>query len=329
MKTPVLLIMFTRWNTLEKVFEQVRKAQPEKLYLYQDGPRADCKEADMEGILKCRDIVSQIDWDCEVIKKYMEKNVGCDPGSYYAYKWFYSEEDKGIILEDDAVPSQSFFLFCEELLEKYENDKRIYRICGANIEGISDISSSYSFSRKGSTGSWATWKRVADMWDESYSFLDDENELDLLKSKFENDDYYQEWLKGAIFHKNTGVPYYETIFDENKIINDMLDIIPGKNLVTNIGLTYDAVHNKVNPRTMPSALRKYFGAPRYELDFPLTHPKEVTENMHYTNSINRMMGWGHPGLRFVRRWESRVKRIAFGTKEERKQLLKNVVKVKK
>ena len=167
------------------------------------------------------------------------------------------------------------------------------------------------------------------MWDESYSFLDDENELILLQSKFENNDYYKSWLEGAIVHKKTGVPYYETIFYENKIINDMLDIIPGKNLVTNIGLTYDAVHNKANSRTMPRALRKYFGAPRYELDFPLTHPKEVTENMHYTKSINRMMGWGHPGLRFIRRWESRVKRIFFGTKEERKHLFKSIVKVKK
>lgn len=326
MKTPVLLIMFTRWHTLQHVFEQVRAAKPEKLYLYQDGPRPDRYDADMEGIMRCREIVSKIDWDCQVITKYMESNLGCDPGSYYAYKWFFSEESKGIILEDDAVASLSFFRYCEELLDRYENDNRVYRICGANVEGKSNSGKSYFFSRKGSTGSWATWTRVADMWDESYSFLDNDTELELLKSKFENEDYFKSWLKGAIAHRDTGVPYYETIFYENKLINNMLDIIPDKNLVTNIGLTGDAVHNNANVRLLPRATRKYFNAARYELEFPLTHPDTVAENMHYTKSINRMMGWGHPGLRFMRSWESRIKRLIYGSKDDRKKLFQALLR---
>lgn len=32
---PVLLIFFTRADTFSKVFEQVKKARPSKLYLYQ------------------------------------------------------------------------------------------------------------------------------------------------------------------------------------------------------------------------------------------------------------------------------------------------------
>ena len=321
MKTPILLIMFTRWQTLEKVFEQVRLARPAKLYLYQDGPRkGDRYESDMEGIMKCREIVSNIDWDCEVIKWYMEENQGCDPGSFYTYKRFFTEEEKGIILEDDAVPSLSFFRYCEELLDRYENDERVYRICGANIEGISKTRNSYLFSRKGSTGSWASWGRVAKMWDDSYGFLDNTQELKELEKKFESKDYFKSWLRGAIAHRDTGKAYYETIFYENKLINGMLDVIPAKNLVSNIGLTSDAVHNK-NHLKIPKALQKYFGAPRYELEFPLRHPDEVTENMHYTRSINRMMGWGHPGLRMLRRWETRFARLTKGNKDDRRELL--------
>ena len=320
MKTPVLLIMFTRSSTFEKVFEQVKIAKPEKLYLYQDGPRQERYDSDMAGIMKCREIASEINWDCQVKKQFMESNQGCDPGSYYAYKWFFSQEQKGIILEDDAVPSQSFFRYCEELLDKYEHDQRIYRICGANIEGQSNTGNSYFFSRKGSTGSWATWSRVAEKWDESYSFLDNPGEIELLRSKFENKDYFNSWLEGARAHRDTGVPFYETIFYENKIINNMLDVIPDRNLVTNIGLTTDAVHNNRNANYLPKVLRDYFGAERYELFFPLKHPETVEENMHYTNSINRMMGWGHPGLRFLRRWETRFRRLIYGDKTERMEL---------
>ena len=318
--------MFTRWKTLEKVFRQVREARPEKLYLYQDGPRADRYDEDMAGLLKCRAIVSNIDWECQVIRRYMDTNQGCDPGSYYAYKWFFTEEPKGIILEDDAVASQSFFHYCEELLDRYENDRRIYRICGTKVEGRSDTGYSYFFSRKGSTGSWASWSRVAEMWDDSYAFLDDEDEMARLKEKFESEDYFNTWLKTAKDHRDAGYPYYETIFYENKTINNMLDIIPDCNLVSNIGLTEDAVHNNSNAKMMSHALRSYFDAPRYELGFPLNHPPEVTENMHYLDSINKMMGWGHPFIRYARTWESRVKRLIYGGREEHRKLIKAVLR---
>ena len=326
MKTPILLIMFTRWSTLEKVFQQVKLAQPERLYLYQDGPRRESYSEDMEGINRCREIVSNIDWNCKVITKYMESNQGCDPGSYYAYKWFFSMEDKGIILEDDAVASLSFFKYCEELLDRFENNNLIYRICGANVEGISNTGNSYFYSRKGSTGSWATWSRVAEMWDEHYSFLDNAEELRLLEKRFENHDYYNSWLKGAIAHKSTGVPYYETIFYENKIASGMLDVIPDRNLVTNIGLTNDAVHNN-SLRFMPKAIKKYFNAERYDLEFPLKHPDIIEENMHYTNSVNRMMGWGHPFLRTFRKFETAMKRLILGNKEDRKYVFNKIKEI--
>ena len=35
----VLCVFFVRPDTFAKVFEQVKKARPSKLFLYQDGPR--------------------------------------------------------------------------------------------------------------------------------------------------------------------------------------------------------------------------------------------------------------------------------------------------
>ena len=47
----------------------------------------------------------------------------------------FEKEDRGIVLEDDDVVSDSFFYFCEELLEKYKDDERINMICGMNHLG--------------------------------------------------------------------------------------------------------------------------------------------------------------------------------------------------
>ncbi len=81
---PVLILFFNRPQQLSQVFEQVKKARPSRLFLYQDGAR---NERDLPGIKACREIVSQIDWECEVERLYQEKNFGCDPSEYISQKW--------------------------------------------------------------------------------------------------------------------------------------------------------------------------------------------------------------------------------------------------
>ena len=139
----VLILFFNRPEPLKLVFEQVKKARPSKLFLYQDGPRC---EKDMPGILACREVMSDIDWDCEVYTNYQRENAGCDPSNYRAQRWAFSIVDKCIIFEDDSIPSVSFFQFCKELLDKYENDTRISMIAGFNPEETTQgISSDYFF----------------------------------------------------------------------------------------------------------------------------------------------------------------------------------------
>ena len=127
----VLILFFNRPNQLGQVFEQVKKARPSRLFLYQDGPRG---EKDMPGILACREVVSDIDWECEVHKLYQEKNYGCDPSEFISQKWAFSMSDKCIVLEDDDIPSICFFHFCKEMLDRYEHDTRITMISGFNVE---------------------------------------------------------------------------------------------------------------------------------------------------------------------------------------------------
>ena len=63
----VLILFFNRPEHLKKVFEEVRKARPSRLFLYQDGPRS---EKDLDGIMKCREVVDNIDWECDEQRMY-------------------------------------------------------------------------------------------------------------------------------------------------------------------------------------------------------------------------------------------------------------------
>ena len=52
----------------------------------------------------------------------------------HSISWFFEQEPEGIILEDDCVPSLSFFGYCTTLLKKFRNDERIGHISGSNYQ---------------------------------------------------------------------------------------------------------------------------------------------------------------------------------------------------
>ena len=137
----VLMLFFNRPDSFRQVFEEVRKARPSRLFLYQDGPRG---AQDMEGIMACRQIAEQVDWECDVRRNYQQHNQGCDPSGYLSHKWAFSLADKVMVLEDDVVPSQSFFPFCKEMLDRYEHDQRVGMIAGFNVDEVTpDVPYSY------------------------------------------------------------------------------------------------------------------------------------------------------------------------------------------
>ncbi len=304
----VLLIFFTRADVFEKCFEAVRAVKPRRLLLWQDGPREN-RPDDIENIEKCRKIAENIDWDCEVHKCYNEKNYGCDPSTFYAHKWAFSIVDKLIVLEDDVVASSDFFRFCKELLDKYENDERIARICGMNEIKNFKCEDSYFFSKIGSVWGWATWKRVADTWDEDYSFLADENAMSLIRNYRSGDrsyPHYEEVCKG---HKTEGVPHWETIQTYARYFNSQLNITPAKNLVKNIGLGEESTHSKTEIQCLPKQIREAFYCDAESLEFPLRHPKYVIDNVEYKNQLYKRIGKGHPLIQKKLRAESILLRI--------------------
>lgn len=164
---PILIIGFNRLDTFQKVFDQVKKVKPLKLYLAVDGPRA----GNAEDIQKCAsvcEISRQVDWECDLHTLFRKENVGCGRGPSEAISWaFETCGDRLIILEDDCVPVDSFFPFCDELLERYKEDERVWLIsanCYYKVEnGFKD--SDYVFSNFAHTHGWATWKRCWEQFD--------------------------------------------------------------------------------------------------------------------------------------------------------------------
>ena len=299
----VLMLFFNRPNFFQQVFDQVRKARPSRLFLYQDGPRGD---RDLPGIMACRDIVSdeQIDWECDVQRHYCERNQGCDPSEYLAQKWAFSMADKCIVLEDDDVPSQSFFPFCKEMLDRYADDPRVTMIEGFNIDEVTkDCPDSYFFTSSFAISGWASWRRVVDQWDADYAFMDDPWTVHQLDSLVRERRFRSDFLRMCRDHKAAGKPFYESIFWASMLLTGGLAIMPRVNLVSNIGLSTESTHTSFSLATAPKGYRRIFTMQRHELDFPLTHPRHLIENVDYKTRLYRTYAWGHPWIKIGRSFE--------------------------
>lgn len=233
LRTAVLFMIFNRPDTTKQVFEAIRKAKPPRLYVAADGPRAD-KAGEGEKCEKTRQIAMQVDWDCEVKTLFRDKNLGCKYAVSGAIDWFFENEEEGIILEDDCLPSQSFFWFCEVLLEKYQNDLRVWHIAGYNHYPERIKKSSYFFTRMPSIWGWATWK---DRW-KSYNISIPE-EQKMLRF-LENQSMNRHWQK--IFGRIELVDTWDFQWGHCVLVNNGLSVRPSVNLIRNIGFGDGATH---------------------------------------------------------------------------------------
>lgn len=273
----VLCIFFARPEQFQQCFEQVRKVRPRVLLLWQDGPRVG-RDDDVENIKQCREIAENIDWECEVYRNYHDENMGCDPSTFYSHKWAFSIVDKCIILEDDLVPSESFFTFCKEMLDKYENDTRIDRICGTNLLSSYDIPYDYFFSRTGNSWGWASWRRVAEKWQEDYRFMESDYAITRMRALQESLKLHLIWEQECLTHKGENIPYWEHIIGAQTLLNSGLVIYPRVNMIKNIGLAENSTHAPADVSVLPKYVREYFNRESCELQFPLKHPEYILED---------------------------------------------------
>jgi len=272
---PVLLVVFNRPETTQRVFDEVRKAQPRKLYIAADGPR---NEDDENRCLLVKEIFKNVDWPCEVKALYRDQNLGCKIAVSSAINWFFQNEEEGIILEDDCLPSQSFFEYCDNLLEKYRNDERVYLISGYNKQNIWRPSSAdYFFSNLGGIWGWASWRRAWRHFDLEMKSLDEfisqKKFQHLLGKRLGN--LRQTQMLAARGGKGMSAWDYQWGFARH--FNSGMACVPTKSLIENIGFGEDATHTKINI----SAIRVC----RHEIDFPLRENPIVVADADYDNKF--------------------------------------------
>lgn len=274
LSTPIVLIIFNRPDFTQTVFETIRIAKPKKLLVIADGPR--CPEEN-EKCQKSREIINQIDWNCELLINFSEINLGCGIRVSSGLSWAFSEVEEAIILEDDCLPSPSFFFFCERLLERYRDDIRIMHICGTNFQfGRRRSSYSYYFSKYPYIWGWASWRRAWKHYDYHIKTWPEFKKSDKLKLVCEDQAEQRMWtLRLDLIHKDAkrintwDRQWFYTCWFQNGF-----SIIPESNLVTNLGVGHsDATHKS----TYSPWVEPWLKWPTYDI-WEIKHPPSVIKN---------------------------------------------------
>jgi len=278
----VLFVVFNRPDTTAQVMEAIRRAKPPRLYVAADGPRD--KPGEHERCLEARRIATEVDWPCEVKTLFRSENLRGPNAVSGAINWFFEHEEEGVILEDDCLPSQDFFTYCAELLERYRTDPRVMSICGACFADKRFGEYDYYCSYYADVWGWATWRRAWNLYDRhltGWEAVKHSGLLDALDAPVKD-----HWTKvfSAISEgrrDHWDYPWMFTVMQQRAVA-----LHPRTNLISNLGFRADASNTRARPGRVsrsPLAARALG-----QLRFPLHHPPTLEPTREFEDIVNRV-----------------------------------------
>lgn len=268
-KVPIIFLIYNRPDITKQTLKMISTYQPECMYVVADGPK---NSQDNELCNQTRALFDNLDWDCKVFKNFADTNLKCGVRVSSGISWAFETCDKAIILEDDCLPDSTFFRFCEELLEKYEDNPRIGIISGTQRQINLDIKESYYFSKLPNIGGWATWKRTWQTYDFNMSNWPKYRKILWLFKQTGSLAYARKRRKinDKVYNGQIDTWAYQFTFMSWQ--QNLINISPKSNLISNIGFDSRATHI-----TDPS--HKYSANPTIPIEFPLIHPNFIIQNI--------------------------------------------------
>jgi hypothetical protein len=267
---PVIITAFKRVDSTRRCLEVLQEVKPPRLYFACDGWR---NEQEKDACLEVRALVDLVNWPCDLKTRFSPINRGSKWGMYEAVSWFFENESEGIILEDDILPAISFFPFCEQLLEHYRDDTRIWAINGNNLmpdwPRADQDSYWYNAHGYGAYWGWASWRRSWQRFDLEMKNWPAIRDSEVLDDYFLNAGEKRQATECfEACWNGTNATAWDFQFDFAKVKEGAVNIIPNVNLCRNIGFNDDGTHTvrKNDPRNKKEL---------HEIGFPLRHPDAI------------------------------------------------------
>ena len=295
--TSIVIILFNRSDLAELLIKQLSKFAINKLYVVMDGPREN-NEKDIDERNKILQILENIDFVNNIILEISDKNLGCTNRIVSGLNNVFRNEDSAIILEDDCIPSDTFFNYCEHMLETYREDTRIGVISGTNLVENSSNENSYHFSKYCNIWGWATWRRVWDEYDVKMNLLNEEN-LEKIRGRFNSRNEFNYWK--AVFNqtKNGNIKTWDYQLWFSVWLNGQISIVPSVNQIDNLGFAHENATHTIGKHPAETIKAR-------NLKFPLLKPESILPDAIQDDKI-RILLYQFPNI--IIRIKSKILRL--------------------
>jgi len=226
---PVLVVTYNRPDNLGKMLNQISTLGIKKIYIAIDGPK---NGTDSVIVSKNSKTIQQfIDRRYLNIKVWFRsENLGLVQSMLSAIDWFFSHENRGIILEDDLNLTKSFFEFAEHGLEIYESNSEIFMVTGNQFFSEVGPRNAVSIANYPLIWGWATW---SSRWQKFRNTLD-ESKVPKNNAKIKNNVYFF-WKMGYIKSVNLQNQSWAILLATYMRFSKLISVVPNSNLVSNVG----------------------------------------------------------------------------------------------
>lgn len=276
-KAPVLFLVFNRPEPTRQVFKAIHSYRPTHLYVAADGPRPE-KPGEERLCADVRSVVEAVDWECHVQTLFRDENLGCGAAVKGAISWFFECEERGIILEDDCLPDATFFPFCAEMLERFQDEPKVGSISGDNfLPSALRFDRPYGFSKYVQIWGWASWRRFWRHYDFELGGEEAEWEAIIRRvNPMQNQAKYWLQIFQALRSGLIDTWDYQVMFSAWKA--DVVHIFPSRNLISNLGYGADATHTNFQS---PLAGLCAESIENYEITLPIEVDPQIDEATFY------------------------------------------------
>lgn len=288
--TPVVLLLFKRREASLRIIERVREVRPKVVYLLSDQGRDGEERALVESVRNA--VQKAIDWDCTVVRRFQEENVGVYGNIALGARWVFERENSAIFLEDDNLPEVSFFWYCQELLERYVHDTRVLWVCGTNyLERFEPADgSSYMFTKHLLPCGWASWaSKFNTFYDFDLKSVEDLRWVERVRQEYADmDRLFQQQQREVVLERERhlrGERYHSWDYHMAWSIraHNLYGISPAVNQIKNIGVDSFATHGGTS--LTQEMTRRFTSMASHELPMPLVHPTAVLTDIEYETKI--------------------------------------------
>ncbi len=244
---PVLIIGYSRVNSIRDIFNNLVKFGVTDIFLALDfahDPVLLNEQRDLVHELKEKAINSETNlrvW-------HRNRNHGVALGVLSGLDWFFSENETGIVIEDDLFFDVNFLKFCASSLDYYRDNGDVLMVSGNRYDGRS-LETKVAITNYPQIWGWATWRSK---WQEIRDLIVRKTRINYSQITRSEVGYF---YAGAVRARIGLVDTWDTPLAYEMLVRGKFCLLPPVNLVSNVGSDNHAVHTQ-------------------ESSFPMNHPIE-------------------------------------------------------